>query len=149
MNEKVSIIVPVFNERENLETFVRALFRTLESTKEDFEVLFVDDGSTDGSDLYLETLPEKDPRIKLITFRAKSGPREFYTSSRSSRLIIQTASPQTGEAGHVTVHPRLLPSVYNSALMIWQSRSKVKIRRTEITSSPCRNRTLCYPVGHS
>ena len=80
MNEKVSIIVPVFNERENLETFVRELLQTLESSKEDFEVIFVDDGSTDGSGAYLETLPEKDPRIKLIIFRRNFGQTAAMTA---------------------------------------------------------------------
>ena len=80
MSEKVSIIVPVFNERENLETFARELFRTIESAGEDFEVLFVDDGSTDGSGEYLETLPDKDPRIKVIIFRRNFGQTAAMTA---------------------------------------------------------------------
>ena len=39
MNEKISIIVPVYNERENLETFVTILMQTLEETGEDFVIL--------------------------------------------------------------------------------------------------------------
>ena len=73
MNEKVSIIVPVYNERENLEPFLKSLAQTLDPTGEEYEVLLVDDGSTDGSDAYLETLPARDPRIKVIQFRRNFG----------------------------------------------------------------------------
>jgi glycosyltransferase involved in cell wall biosynthesis len=73
MKEKVSIIVPIYNERKNLEPFVVSLTQTLESSGEDYEVLFVDDGSTDGSGAYLETLPAKDPRFKVIQFRRNFG----------------------------------------------------------------------------
>ena len=66
MSEKISIIVPIYNERENLEPFVDALTRVLDPTGEDYEVLLIDDGSTDGSDAFLETLPGKNPRIRVI-----------------------------------------------------------------------------------
>jgi glycosyltransferase involved in cell wall biosynthesis len=73
MKEKVSIIVPIYNERSNLEPFVASLTNALASTGEDYEILMVDDGSTDGSDVYLETLPAKDPRFKVIRFRRNFG----------------------------------------------------------------------------
>jgi glycosyltransferase involved in cell wall biosynthesis len=73
MKEKVSIIVPIYNERKNLEPFVVSLTQALDPTGEDYEVVLVDDGSTDGSDAYLETLPAKDPRFKVIQFRRNFG----------------------------------------------------------------------------
>ncbi len=73
MKEKISIIVPIYNERENLDPFILALSQALEPTGEDYEVLLVDDGSTDGSAAYLETLPPKDPRIRVIQFRRNFG----------------------------------------------------------------------------
>jgi len=73
MNEKVSIIVPVYNERENLEPFLKSLAQALDPTGEVYEVLLVDDGSTDGSDTYMETLPARDPRIKVLQFRRNFG----------------------------------------------------------------------------
>ena len=73
MNEKVSIIVPVYNERENLEPFLKSLAQALDPTGEVYEVLLVDDGSTDGSDAYMETLPARDPRIKVLQFRRNFG----------------------------------------------------------------------------
>jgi glycosyltransferase involved in cell wall biosynthesis len=73
MKEKVSIIVPIYNERENLASFILALTRAMEPTGEDYEVLLVDDGSTDGSSEYLDSLPDQDPRIRVIQFRRNFG----------------------------------------------------------------------------
>jgi glycosyltransferase involved in cell wall biosynthesis len=73
MKEKVSIIVPIYNERSNLEPFVSSLTEALAPTGEEYEILFVDDGSTDGSGAYLEALPARDPRFKVIQFRRNFG----------------------------------------------------------------------------
>lgn len=73
MREKLSIIVPVYNERENLEPFLQSVTRAMEPTGEDYEILVIDDGSTDGSAACLEALPETDPRIRVIRFRRNFG----------------------------------------------------------------------------
>jgi|WetSurMetagenome_2_1015567.scaffolds.fasta_scaffold42090_2 glycosyltransferase involved in cell wall biosynthesis len=73
MKEKVSIIVPVYNERENLEPFMASLSQALNATGEEYEILLVDDGSTDGSGAFIESLPSKDARIRVIQFRRNFG----------------------------------------------------------------------------
>jgi glycosyltransferase involved in cell wall biosynthesis len=73
MKEKVSIIVPIYNERENLEPFLSALHGALDPTGEDYEILLIDDGSIDGSGAFLEALPAKDSRIRVIQFRRNFG----------------------------------------------------------------------------
>lgn len=73
MKEKISIIVPVYNERENLEPFLKSVAEALDPSGEEYEVVLVDDGSTDGSTAYMETLPARNPRIKVIQFRRNFG----------------------------------------------------------------------------
>jgi glycosyltransferase involved in cell wall biosynthesis len=73
MSEKVSIIVPIYNERENLAPLLKAITEALDPTGEDYEVLLIDDGSTDGSDLFIAELPAKNARIKSIRFRRNFG----------------------------------------------------------------------------
>ncbi len=73
MSDKVSIIVPIYNERENLELFMKSLTEAMTSSGEDYEVILVDDGSTDGSVEYLETLLDSDPRIRIIQFSRNFG----------------------------------------------------------------------------
>jgi len=73
MKEKITIIAPIYNERENIELFVAGLTQALETTGEEYEVLLIDDGSTDGSASILENLPANDSRIKIIRFRRNFG----------------------------------------------------------------------------
>ncbi len=73
MKEKISIIVPVYNERGNLQPFIEALTRTLEPSGEDYEILLIDDGSTDGSDSYMEFLALEDSRFRVVQFRRNFG----------------------------------------------------------------------------
>jgi glycosyltransferase involved in cell wall biosynthesis len=73
MSETISVIIPVYNERENLETLVSTLMGTLESTGLGYEMIFVDDGSRDGSGDYLASLAAEFPRLKLIQLRKNFG----------------------------------------------------------------------------
>ena len=73
MSEKISVIVPVYNERENLPAFASSLARAFDAAGEVYEVIFVDDGSSDGSGDYLASLAAADPRVKLVEFRRNFG----------------------------------------------------------------------------
>ena len=46
---KISIIIPVFNEANNLEPLYKEIFDVMQSLQEDFEIIFVNDGSTDST----------------------------------------------------------------------------------------------------
>lgn len=71
MNTKISVIVPVYNEIKNLQTFVQRLSDVLSKTKLPFEVLLVDDNSTDGSYEYIRSLNKKG--FKAIRKDGKQG----------------------------------------------------------------------------
>jgi glycosyltransferase involved in cell wall biosynthesis len=73
MSETISVIIPVYNERENLETLVSTLTGTLESAGLGYEMVFVDDGSRDGSGDYLASLARELPRLKLVQLRKNFG----------------------------------------------------------------------------
>lgn len=73
MTVEVSIIIPVFNEQENLDPLYREIVEALKDLGQEYEILFVDDGSRDGSADVLRRLHEADPRVKLITFRKNFG----------------------------------------------------------------------------
>lgn len=65
----ISIIVPTYNEREN----VRPLYERIAQVLEDFELIFVDDGSPDGTAEVVEGLMACDRRVKLRQRGAKLG----------------------------------------------------------------------------
>src|SRR3989442_13504665 len=70
----ISVVVPVYNERENLDALVGRLVPTLEgATGGSFEVLFVDDGSCDGSTEALDSLHDRERRLKVIHFSRNFG----------------------------------------------------------------------------
>lgn len=71
--EKISVIVPVFNERETLSLLSGKLETIFASLKSDYEVIFVDDGSRDGSGDEVERLHQKNPRHKLIALSRNFG----------------------------------------------------------------------------
>jgi dolichol-phosphate mannosyltransferase len=65
--------VPVFNEEESIAPLVMALMSVLGRTGQHFEIIFVDDGSTDGSAERLASAVAAHPEIKVIQFRYNAG----------------------------------------------------------------------------
>lgn len=70
---KISIVAPVYNEAENVERFVEELVPVLEGLSERFEVILVDDGSTDGSYEKMAAIHERDRRVKVVRLRTNFG----------------------------------------------------------------------------
>ncbi len=70
----LSLVIPVYNERENLSILFDAVHRTIDPLQLDWELIFVDDGSTDGSLSVLKELAEKDPsHVQIVVFRRNFG----------------------------------------------------------------------------
>ncbi|MEE8583242.1 MAG: glycosyltransferase family 2 protein [Acidobacteriota bacterium] len=69
----ISIVVPFYNEKGSLSQLYAELVRELELRTPDFEILFVDDGSSDGSVEVLESLQRGDGRIRVVRFRRNFG----------------------------------------------------------------------------
>ena len=69
----LTIIVPLFNEAESLPELVRWIDRTLDGRGWEYEIIMVDDGSTDGSWNVVRELAEADGRIHGIRFRRNYG----------------------------------------------------------------------------
>ena len=69
----ISIVVPVFNERETLPELYRQLTGQLASTRHDYEIVLVDDGSRDGSTRMIEELAQKDPHVRGLRLSRNFG----------------------------------------------------------------------------
>lgn len=70
---EISIVVPLFNEAESLPELHAWIVRVLSANNLSYEVVFVDDGSKDGSWDVIETLKEKDSNVRGIKFQRNYG----------------------------------------------------------------------------
>jgi len=69
----ISIVLPILNEEKNLEELHSRLTDTLAKLGREYEIIAVDDGSTDGSFEALKQLHHQNPRLKVIRFRRNFG----------------------------------------------------------------------------
>jgi glycosyltransferase involved in cell wall biosynthesis len=69
----LSVVIPVYNEEENIEVLYQQLKEALDRIEQEYEILFVDDGSTDKTLLTLEKIQEKDNRVIVLSLRRNFG----------------------------------------------------------------------------
>ncbi len=74
----VSVVAPVFNEEATIDEFYARVCSALEGLP--FELVLVDDGSTDGSPLALERLSENDPRVRIVYLSRNFGHQTALTA---------------------------------------------------------------------
>lgn len=70
---KLSVVLPVLDEEKNIAAVYKGLNQTLESLKKSYEIIFVDDGSTDSSFNEMEKLRKKDKKVRVIKLRKNFG----------------------------------------------------------------------------
>ncbi len=69
----LSLVIPVYNEADNLQPLCQRIHETLTSTNWTYEVVMIDDGSTDDSAQILTRLHAEDPHVKVLRFRRNFG----------------------------------------------------------------------------
>lgn len=70
---EISVVAPVYNEEENISILYEELKEVLEDLGMDYEIIFVDDGSTDDSYGEIGKIADSDPRIKAVKLRRNFG----------------------------------------------------------------------------
>ncbi len=103
----LSVVIPVYNEAENLEVLCREFTETLSAWGRPFELLLVDDGSQDGSLEILCRLQAADSRIRVIQFRRNFGQTAAFSAgfAYARGRLIATAD------GDLQNDPRDLPAM--------------------------------------
>jgi dolichol-phosphate mannosyltransferase len=71
--QKISVIVPIFNEEQNIDLVLDALFPVLQTIGCDFEIVAVNDGSTDRTYEHLSAAAAKHPQLRVVSFRRNYG----------------------------------------------------------------------------
>tara|TARA_Y100000310_G_scaffold324997_1_gene387763 strand:- start:1074 stop:2033 length:960 start_codon:yes stop_codon:yes gene_type:complete len=72
-NRLISVVVPLFNEEGNIPELYRRLSNVLIKSSSEYELIFIDDGSKDGSFPILKNIQQQDKRVKVIKFRKNFG----------------------------------------------------------------------------
>ncbi|MBQ6794676.1 MAG: glycosyltransferase family 2 protein [Clostridia bacterium] len=108
--DKISIVVPCYNEELSLPYFYDAITSTAESMKEnaEFEFVFVNDGSADKTVEVLRELAKKDSRVRYISFSRNFGKEAAmyagFKATRGNLVVVMDADLQHP--------PKLIPEMY-------------------------------------
>ncbi len=93
-----SIIAPIFNEKDNLPELRRRITEVMDSTGEPWELILVDDGSTDGSTEIIRAMAEADKHIRPVIFARNFGHQIAITAgwdyARGDAIVIIDADLQ-------------------------------------------------------
>ena len=107
----LSVVVPCYNEEENVSFFYEELMKNEEffaSRKMDVEIIYVDDGSKDGTVAEVKKLNEKDNRVKLVSFSRNFGKESAiyagFQRAKGDYVVMMDADLQDP--------PSLLPELF-------------------------------------
>jgi len=70
---KISVLVPLLNEEESLKPLYSQIKESVTKSRLDYEIIFIDDGSTDGSLKVIKELARQDEKIRYVSFRKNYG----------------------------------------------------------------------------
>lgn len=104
----LSVIIPVYNEEESVSALYERLREVLERLNEPYEIIFVDDGSHDGSVAFLDAACESSPHVKVIRLRRNFGQTAALTAgfdAATGNVIVTMDSDLQNDPADI---PRLL-----------------------------------------
>ena len=99
INKNISIILPTLNERENLENLIPEFISNLgDNNYENYEILVIDDNSTDGTKEYIESLKDFNSKINIIVRKVAKVER-----AHANLLLFRTATISENIKGVITI----------------------------------------------
>ena len=128
---KLSIILPIYNEEENIVRVFEELKQILTGLSFDYEIIAVNDGSVDKTESILKSIAQNDSRLKLINFRRNYGQTAAlfagFNHSTGDVLIPMDADLQNDPADI----PRLLEKINQGFDLVsgWRKNRKDKLIR--------------------
>jgi glycosyltransferase involved in cell wall biosynthesis len=114
--KEISIIIPLFNEEENLKFFIPKLQSVMDRLGKDYECIFVDDGSTDKSFGLLKDFKEKMSNMKIIRFRRNFGQTAALTAGidyAQGKIIIPIDADMQNDPEDIPLFIRKIEEGYD------------------------------------
>jgi glycosyltransferase involved in cell wall biosynthesis len=123
---ELSVVIPVYNEAENIPPLVERLVRALRDVAGPVEVLFVDDGSTDLTLALLKEAQEKDARIRIAHFRHNLG----QTAAMAAGFQLARGKAVVTIDGDLQNDPAEIPRLA-AMLGEWDAVCGIRVRRQD------------------
>lgn len=127
MKPAISVVVPVFNEENNIPVLHPRLKKALQSVSKNYEVIYINDGSTDKSLKILKQINKKNKNTKIISFSRNFGHMPAImaglTLCKGKKVIIMDADLQDP--------PEVIPKLYQKSLEGFEVVYGIKKNRKE------------------
>jgi polyisoprenyl-phosphate glycosyltransferase len=117
MNKKITIIIPVYNEVSNLTLMLDALKNVFEPLPYHYNIIFVDDGSSDNSLAFIKQLAKANTEVNYISFSRNFG----HQNALKAGLDMSDADAAISMDGDMQHPPSLLPQL----LSLWEAGNDV------------------------
>ncbi|MBN2029047.1 glycosyltransferase family 2 protein [bacterium] len=143
----LSIVIPLYNEMESLPELHSQITQVCEKNNIPFEVIYVDDGSTDDSFRILEAIHQRDSRTKVIQFRKNFGKSEAlsagFSVAKGNMIVTMDADLQDDPAEI----PRLIAKLNEGGDLISGWKRKRRDPLTKKIPSRLFNRITSFMTG--
>jgi glycosyltransferase involved in cell wall biosynthesis len=147
MSHKLSIVIPLYNEEENVEALTRALAKVMDKIDGEVETIIVDDGSTDHSWGLLKSVNDRDKRFKCLRLTRNFGQTPAMTagfSHATGDIIVTLDADLQNDPEDI---PRLLDKMKEGYDIVsgWRKNRKDKFSRR--ISSKIANKMISLLTG--
>jgi glycosyltransferase involved in cell wall biosynthesis len=145
----VSVVIPLYNERDNLAPLHRELTQVLQGLQKSYEILFVDDGSLDGSIEVLRELRLHDEHVRAIRLARNTGQTAALACGlHNAKGAIVIAIDADGENDPADI-PRLIDKLDEGFELVsgWRTRRWMNSRFTRRIPSVAANSLISWMTG--
>jgi len=123
----ISVLIPVYNEIEGIDRCYTEVVKTLDADGRSYEIVFVDDGSADGSTDKLAAIAARDPRVTFVKLRYNIGQQRAMFAAlyycRGRAVITYDSDLQ--------FHPECLPALATKVLDGYDIVGGIRVRRKD------------------
>jgi glycosyltransferase involved in cell wall biosynthesis len=145
----ISVVVPVFDEEGSLSELHRRLTGVLDHMQRPYEIIFVDDGSSDRSLQMLKVIHDRDPRTKVLSFRRRYGKSAALAvgfDEAEGDIIVTIDADLQDDPGEI---PRLIEHLESGYDLVsgWKRQRRDPISKT--IPSKIFNRVTAWVTGLS
>ncbi len=144
----ISVVVPVYNEKDNIGELYSRIHDSLEQLGKTWEIIFIDDGSNDGSCAEMEQIATENLHVRLIVFRRNYGQTAALAAGfkyAKGEVIIPMDADLQNDPADI---PLLLERIENGADVVsgWRKNRKEDVLKRRIPSMVA-NRIINYLIS--